>query len=220
MKRKTKMLFKKVNVTILLVGKQSTCTGNTLANVSKRAQVRLFGLVAMLPQQRVLDLLLQVGPQLTSLDLAIGDHLCQRESLKLSSQTEALQKLLTMCWRLWPTYQRSAVVWRPPGPAWWCPSQCMFWAPSSCATRAWPHEACSSARHPSPPSPQTWSIWTEGQKTGIGCIYSRGTPCQWTSKPQCFATEWVLCSVLNLSQLKQEYGMYDGVEIIIIKKKH
>lgn len=78
-----------------------------------------------------------------------------------SSQTEALQKLLPVCWRLWPTYQRPAVVWRPPGPAWWYPSQCTSWVPSSCATRAWPHEACSSARHPSPPSPQTWSIWTE-----------------------------------------------------------
>lgn len=45
-KRDTKRWF---GVTILLVGKQPTCTGNTLANVSKGAQVGLLGLMAMLP---------------------------------------------------------------------------------------------------------------------------------------------------------------------------
>lgn len=85
MKKRRRRRNKWVYITILLVGKQSTCTGNTLANVSKGAQVGLLGLVAMLPEQRVHDLLLQVGLQLTRLDLAVGDHLCHRESLKIDS---------------------------------------------------------------------------------------------------------------------------------------
>ena len=39
----------KAGITVLLIGKQPTCTGNTLADVSQRAQVGLLGLVAMLP---------------------------------------------------------------------------------------------------------------------------------------------------------------------------
>lgn len=77
--------LKKINtvcVTVLLVGKQPACTGDTLADVCKRAQVGLLGLVAMFAQQRVDDLLLQVCFQLSSLDLVVGDHLC-------SAQTEA-----------------------------------------------------------------------------------------------------------------------------------
>lgn len=66
----------KTFVTILLVGKQSARTGNTLPNVCQGAQVGLLGLVPMLPQQRVHDLLLRLRLQQTRLDLAVCDHLC------------------------------------------------------------------------------------------------------------------------------------------------
>lgn len=64
------------HITVLLVGKQPTCTGNRLSDVSEGAQVGLLGLMPVLPQQRVHDLLLQLRLQLTNLDLVIGDHLC------------------------------------------------------------------------------------------------------------------------------------------------
>lgn len=44
----------------------------------------------MLPQQRVHDLLLQVGPQLPGLDLAVGDHLCRGKRLKTSAPSRRL----------------------------------------------------------------------------------------------------------------------------------
>lgn len=85
-----------------------------------------------------------------------------------STHPETLQKLLRVHWCFWSTYRQPVAVWRPPGPAWWCPSRCTFWVPSSCARRGWPHEACSSAPRPSPPSPQTWSIWTWEDKRHRG----------------------------------------------------
>lgn len=90
----------------------------------------------------------------------------KREQLVTSSP-----KNVEFCKRalaFWSTYRQPVAAWRPPGPAWWCPSQYTFWVPSSCAGTAWPHEACSIAHHPSPPSPQTWSIWAKD--TAEGCI--------------------------------------------------
>lgn len=63
-------------ITILLARKYPACTGNSLANICKRAQVGLLGLVPMLPQQSVCDLLLQLCLQLTTLNLAVSDHFC------------------------------------------------------------------------------------------------------------------------------------------------
>lgn len=65
-----------LHATILLVGEQSARAGHTLADVGEGAQVGLLGLVAVLAQQRVHDLLLQVGSQLTALDVAVDDGLC------------------------------------------------------------------------------------------------------------------------------------------------
>lgn len=65
-----------------MVGEQSTRAGHALADVGEGAQVGLLGLVAMLPQQRVHDLLLQVGFQLPTLDVAVDDGLCGREGRK------------------------------------------------------------------------------------------------------------------------------------------
>lgn len=99
------------HITILLVGEQSTRAGHTLADVGEGTQVGLLGLVAMLPQQRVHDLLLQVGFQLTALDVAVDDGLCGRESLRRAARREESTKLLRS------THQRPVVARWPPGPA-------------------------------------------------------------------------------------------------------
>lgn len=51
----------KLWVTIFCAWKQPTCAGNSFANISKRAQVGLLGLVAMLSEQSVHNFLLQVS---------------------------------------------------------------------------------------------------------------------------------------------------------------
>ena len=63
------------SITVLRVGKQPTCTGDRLPDVRQRAQVGLLGLVAMSPEQRVHDLVLQLGLQLPDLDLVVSDQL-------------------------------------------------------------------------------------------------------------------------------------------------
>lgn len=65
-----------LHATILLAGEQPAGAGHTLADVGEGAQVGLLSLVAVLAQQRVHHLLLQVGRQLTALDVAVDDGLC------------------------------------------------------------------------------------------------------------------------------------------------
>lgn len=62
-----------ISITVLLVGKQPTCTGDRLADVSQGAQVGLLGLVTVFSQQCVHHLVPQVSLQLSDLDLVVGD---------------------------------------------------------------------------------------------------------------------------------------------------
>lgn len=56
-------------------------------------------------------------------------------------------------------YQRSAEVSLPPSPAWWFLSRCSFSVGRASEGTEWPHGVYSTVLHPSPPSPQTLSIW-------------------------------------------------------------
>lgn len=64
-------------ITIVRVGKQPTCAGDGLANLSEGTQVGLLGLVTVSPQQGVHHLVLEVSLQLTVLYLIVSDHLCR-----------------------------------------------------------------------------------------------------------------------------------------------
>ncbi len=48
-KKKRRLHQTGISITVFLVGKQPTCTGDRLADVSQRAQVGLLGLVTMFP---------------------------------------------------------------------------------------------------------------------------------------------------------------------------
>ena len=74
-KKKERLHQTAICITILLVGKQPTCTGDRLADVGQRAQVGLLGLVAMFPEQRVRHLLPQLRLQHVVGHLVVRDHL-------------------------------------------------------------------------------------------------------------------------------------------------